>query len=248
MGKRWTYERFLYETNTLIDKGNYIFTNYESINSSTSKFSVACQQCGHKWITTVATFFNQGSRCYNCNHGVNWSKKRVEQEYLLTDDYAKFSLTIDNEIKNAVSIFSVKCLYGHQWETTPNTYFTKGRRCPICRQSRGEESIALFLEKHRIMFERQKRFDTCKNINTLPFDFFLKDYRLILEHHGRQHYEPVNFGSDKSIEKAKENLLDIQKRDAIKKQWAIDNGYRFLEISYKEINQIEDILSKELGI
>ncbi len=36
--------------------------------------------------------------------------------------------------------------------------------------------------------------------------------------------------------------------DSIKKQWAIANGYTFLEIRYDQINQIEEILTKELNL
>ena len=38
-----------------------------------------------------------------------------------------------------------------------------------------------------------KRLKNCKNINFLPFDFYLSDYHCCIEFDGKQHYESSDF-------------------------------------------------------
>lgn len=244
----WSTERFLREIELLPDKNEYVFTDYNHIIRNTSKFTVFCHKCKHVWSVTCRSFFNSKSRCPNCANGLRWNNERVIREFQETADYNKFTLLLTEKVVNDRSKFSVQCQKGHVWKVSPNDYFSGGKRCPVCNESRGEKTVSLFLERNNINFQRQKTFDNCRYIKKLRFDFYLPYYLFLLEINGEQHYIPVCFGSDKNADRAKERLITIQKRDAIKKQWAIDNGYRFLEIRYDEINNIEEILKKELRL
>ena len=47
----------------------------------------------------------------------------------------------------------------------------------------------------------------CKNIKTLPFDFYLPDYNTCIEFHGVQHYKPIPyFGGEENFLLTKQNL------------------------------------------
>src|SRR5699024_11548816 len=70
------------------------------------------------------------------------------------------------------------------------------------------------------------RFDDCRNILPLPFDFYIPKYNLCIEYHGEQHYK------DSGWFNSTEEFNDLQKRDRIKKQYCIDNDIDFLEIPY----------------
>ena len=83
------------------------------------------------------------------------------------------------------------------------------------------------------------------------------DYKLIIEVHGIQHYEITNFAkmSAKKFNTTPEYELEyLQWKDNYKKQYALDNGYYYLEIpylaekdnSYKELidNKIKEILKE----
>ena len=51
---------------------------------------------------------------------------------------------------------------------------------------------------------------------------------MVIEFHGRQHYEAVNsFGGEKA-------LIENRRRDQLKKDYLLQNNIGFLEISYKE--------------
>ena len=53
---------------------------------------------------------------------------------------------------------------------------------------------------------------------------------------GQQHFIETSFCED--------SLAERQKRDLIKKQESISNGLNYLDISYKDFNNIEIILDK----
>ena len=95
---------------------------------------------------------------------------------------------------------------------------------------------------NKIQYVSQKRFDTCRDKQPLPFDFFLPELMVCLEYNGVFHYEMI-----KSFTSA-DDLKDRKKKDKIKKKWAIKNGYKFLDIPYWEFENIEKILQKELNI
>jgi hypothetical protein len=71
------------------------------------------------------------------------------------------------------------------------------------------------------------------NKDMLFADFFLPHRRLLIEIHGRQHYEHVGLfhGTDVS---GKINFYKGQQRDRNKKEWCAINNITFLELSYKE--------------
>lgn len=113
--------------------------------------------------------------------------------------------------------------------------------------SQGEYRIYRFLLERDIKFETQKRFPECKDVTYLPFDFYLPNFNLLIEFQGIQHIR--GYRGDK------EDARKIAKRDAIKKSFALDNDYQFLEIwsvadieteILKKLNEINGSLDKEL--
>lgn len=87
------------------------------------------------------------------------------------------------------------------------------------------------------------RFSDCRDKHPLPFDFYFPNQNILCEFQGQQHYELNN-----EYWKSKVDLKDRQKKDKIKKDYAIDNGYIFLEVPYWEKKNIESILTLELNI
>ena len=132
-----------------------------------------------------------------------------------------------------------KCKY--EWFTTIAHRTINNRDCPnCCPKSKGEDKIKELLIKWNVNYIYNKRFNTCKNKRSLPFDFYLKDYNLLIEFQGEQHYNKVKyFGGECKFKQ-------LQQHDKIKKQWTKSNGYNFLIIPYWEKNNIETILMQIL--
>jgi very-short-patch-repair endonuclease len=105
-----------------------------------------------------------------------------------------------------------------------------------CLKSRSERRISIWLDKHEILYERQKIFDGCKNINPLRFDFYIPAINTVIEYDGEFHYMEIN-GIPNDYEQQQTN-------DRIKDKYCEDNGIRIVRIPYWEKENIEAILSK----
>lgn len=108
-----------------------------------------------------------------------------------------------------------------------------GKGCAKCRNSKGERSIMDFLDLLNIKYETQKKFDGCKDVTYLPFDFYLPDFNMLIEFDGKQHSIPIEFWG------GQERLEYIQKHDRMKTDFCERNNIKLLRISYND-----DILEK----
>lgn len=111
--------------------------------------------------------------------------------------------------------------------------------------SKGENTIWNWLNKNMIKFEFQKRFQDCRDKNTLPFDFYIPKYNLCIEFQGSQHYDPGFYiRKKKSLEEGMLKFNIQKKHDIMKKEYCKNNRINFLEIKYTE--NIEKKLKLEL--
>ena len=116
-----------------------------------------------------------------------------------------------------------------------------GQGCPICNISKGEYRVINFLEKNNIKYIRQYSFNNCKYIKKLQFDFYLKDYNLLIEFDGKQHFTKKSLFI-RTIEDFKER----QRLDEIKTNYCKENNINLLRIPYTEIDNIESILKDNI--
>lgn len=93
--------------------------------------------------------------------------------------------------------------------------------------SKGNEKIKQLLLEAKIPFEIEKRFKECKDIVSLPFDFYVKDSYLI-EYDGIQHFEDSIFDYEYT-----------HKHDLIKSKWCKDNKIPLIRIPYTHLNNLE---------
>ena len=123
-----------------------------------------------------------------------------------------------------------------------------GCGCPNCATtSKGELKISELLDRNNIDYISQKTFEKCSYRSLLRFDFFVPSQNLCIEYQGEQHYEPVDFAG-KGIEWAKMKFEENQEKDNIKRIFCKDNNINLLEIPYWDYENIEEILSRELGL
>jgi predicted Zn-ribbon and HTH transcriptional regulator len=179
----------------------------------------------------------RGSGCKKCqlekirNIQVK-SHKQYEKE--LTE--MNINIEVVGTYETALTPITHKCLKcGYEWSAIPNNIL-RGSGCPKCNESHGEKSISSWLNRHKIKFIQQYRFNDCKDKYTLPFDFYLVDYNICIEYQGEQHYRAVDFfGGD-----AKFKLRQLH--DQIKKDYCDNHNIPLLCIRYDE--NIEEELEK----
>lgn len=105
---------------------------------------------------------------------------------------------------------------------------TDGFGCSICNESHGEKEIRNLLEKNKILFETQKKFNKCRNKSMLPFDFYLPHYNMCIEYDGIQHFKPLDiYGGEEEFKKTK-------KRDKIKTNFCKNHKIKLLRIKYNQ--------------
>lgn len=235
--------QFLNEVYNLV--GNeYIFL--ENYNDARTKIKCKhnIKDCGYEWLITPMDFL-KGSRCPKCNGNAKKTQNDFLNEVyqLVGNDYTV--IEIYKNARTPIKIRHNKC--GTIFNPTPNN-FLRGTRCPRCMSntSEGEKIISKILDNKNIKYEIQYILDDCKNKNTLPFDFYLPDYNLLIEYDGIQHFEPVDFAG-KGIKWAKKRLKYTQLNDNIKNQYCKDNNIPLLRIPYWEFDNIEKILDKWLS-
>lgn len=108
----------------------------------------------------------------------------------------------------------------------------------------GERNIREILLENNQTFEEQYKFQDCKNIRPLPFDFYLPDKNICIEYQGRQHYMAVDyFGGVDSFNKQQYN-------DNIKRQYCTENNIELVEIPYTENtkSKIYECLKKHINL
>lgn len=195
-----------------------------------------CGKCNHTNEKEVANLLRQKYDCSFCE-GKKESKDTDIFVNEIKERYGE-SLSLISEYIDAKTNVTVRCnSCGFIRQAKPNAILNSGY-CPKCGKSdsKGEEVIKKFLEKNHIEFYSQKYFPEW-NIGIHYFDFYIPRFNLVLEFHGRQHYEFVPH-----FHKTEDNFQYRLNKDLIKKQTAILQGYNYVSISYR-INCLENILS-----
>jgi very-short-patch-repair endonuclease len=183
---------------------------------------MGCRECG---INKRA----DGAK-YTTEEWVEKCKKKFGDKY----DYSLVDY-VNSDTK--VKIICNKC--GRIFEKIPGAHLNQEQGCPDCFFGwLGELKIRDWLEANRINYFPQKKFDDLFDKNKLRYDFYLPDFNLIIEHHGKQHYEPVEYFG--GVEKFYERV----RHDKMKEEYAKKNGIEMLIISYKEniLNKLEEKL------
>lgn len=134
---------------------------------------------------------------------------------------------------------SCKIHKDYKWKVAPNKILRKNTGCPKCANtvSSNEVKIQNILLKWGYNFETQKRFKDCRDKLPFPFDVYLKDFNILIEYDGEQHYEIIYKNSGK--ENKQENLTKIQKHDKIKTDYCKRNNIPLIRIPYWESDDLE---------
>ena len=134
---------------------------------------------------------------------------------------------------------------GHVWETNGPSLIN-GHRCPKCVRSKFEIETSQLLDNWGYNYESQYTFHDCRDINPLPFDFYLSDYNILIEVDGEGHYKPIPRGS-MTLEEAKQQLFITQKHDGIKTQYCNNHNIPLIRIPYWERKNLECFLFNSLN-
>lgn len=223
--KKLPFEEFIFKSNKIFNnKYQYVESSYKG---TSNKLIIVCPKHGE---------FKQLGKTHIDGHGcLKCSNLNIDDLDNLKRDY-DYSL-IEKDIKTLRSKISIICNNHGIFNQTVYAHFYLKQDCPKCKNtSKGELRIEEFLLKNNIQFEKQKKFNNCKNRRALPFDFYLKELNICIEYDGIQHFKPVEYFGG-------ENGLKItQQHDKIKNEYCSKNNIHLIRISYL------DNISEKLNI
>lgn len=229
----FSISKSLSSANKFVEKANKIHNNLYDYSL------VKYEKCGividiicsiHGCFQQTPNSHLSGSGCPKCIGKYKTTEDIIREFKEVHKDNYDYSNVIYNQANDKVIIICKK----HGKFTQKPSKHLSGRGCPICKESHGERKIRIWLKNNNFNFEFQKRFDNCKDKNTLPFDFYIPELNTCIEFDGELHFKSIEvFGG---IDK----LLETQKKDKIKDNYCKNNNINLLRIKFDE-NIIEKL-------
>ncbi|MGE7843925.1 hypothetical protein ACQKNX_24465 [Lysinibacillus sp. NPDC093712] len=242
MGRRKTHEEFVAEVKALVGDEYKVLSNY---GGSEVKVEMFHNICGHSFEMKPSIFLG-GSRCLRCarNAQVSALRKTPSQfvkevellgngEYEVVGQYQGSKIPV--EVKHNIC--------GNTFMTRPDTILG-GHGCSICKLSKGEAQISRWLETRKFSFNREVKFNDCRDILPLRFDFGVYDENgkliTLIEYDGSLHYVSSKRRG------GQERLELTQYHDKIKTEYCLSRNINLIRIPYWEFKNIDDILTQKL--
>lgn len=241
-----TTEKFI-EKATQIHGDKYDYSKVIYVKAK-EKVIIICEVCRlengcGEFLQSPDSHLNEKG-CPTCaNNQISTTEKFIEKAKLLhineKTNLPKYDYSLVNYI-DAITKVKILCPTHGEFEQTPSNHIHAKCGCPHCKESKGEKKVKKFLEENNIILIRQHKFNDCKNINQLPFDFYLPEHNLCIEYDGELHYNPKKYFGGEA------GLKETQKRDQIKTNYCLNNNINLLRIPYWDFKNINEILQKEL--
>ena len=120
-----------------------------------------------------------------------------------------------------------------------------GVYCTDCNNSQLEETTKQVLQKYNITYIREVIFNNLLGLGggNLSYDFYLSDYNLLIECQGIQHEHYC-----KGFHETKKDFEKQLEHDKRKREYAKQHNIKLLEIWYYDMDNIEQILTKQLNL
>jgi len=226
-GQRKTIDTFIKQSKEKHGEYHYAYDSVEYINDNTN-VNIYCNIHKKTFMQTPSTHLSGGG-CNDC--GI---EKRSNQKMQLAslkfweiankDELLDFSKFIYKKCIEKSKIICKKC--NAHFQSSPNNYLS-GKGCPFCKKKTELKLYEILISKYII--ERQLTYEWCKNVETnhyLPFDFCVKNYNILIELDGKQHFMQImNWKSPE----------EQRKRDLYKQKCANDNGYSVIRIYQEDV-------------
>lgn len=213
-GEKYDYSETIFnglnEYVTILCKEHGYFDQVALYHTS---YARGCLDCGQKKASlesrkTVEEFIEDAKKIHNT---INYDYSRVREDYETRSSKVKIGCP------NCKTFFTQKC-FDH----------LAGWGCKNCKNKTQRILFAYLREQFgEEFFETEKKFDECKFINHLPFDFYSQEYNLVIELDGRQHFTEVNIFRD--------TLEERQKKDFIKMEYLQDNNISLIRIFQEDV-------------
>ena len=220
----------------LIHGNKYDYSKVEYVNNKT-KVKIICPIHG-EFEQVPTSHLNAKCGCPNCGSIKKSFNNRKTLEEFIDEaklvhgdryDYSKI------EYKTTNDTIEIICkLHGNFFQKAYKHLQNQG--CPICKESKLEKIIRLFLFENNIRYVSQYgKKDNIKWLGNQSLDFFLIDYNVAIECQGEQHFNVVDFGN-KGFYLAKVEFDKIIKRDKEKFNKCKENNVKIFYFTDNIVN------------
>ena len=217
-----------YDQETFIEKaklvcGENIILDKVIYKNNRTPIEVICKEHGSFLITPNHLLSGRG--CPKCAKNYRYTTDEIIKQFKLVFgdkyDYGKTRYT--NTHNNVI----VTCKKHGDFNVSPANHL-RGEECPLCKTSKLEEEIRMFLNNKNINYKFRCRDIPC--LNGLELDFFLTDYNVGIECQGIQHFQAIPFFGGENYFK------EIMRRDKEKKSLCEKNDIKLLYYSNLGLN------------
>lgn len=226
-----TNEEFLDKVREIDPLGEYIF--HDEYKGSYVKLRYTHIPCG-KYHKIDPNHFFRGRGCPRCSkvhkptseEFVDNVEKLYGNEYIIEGEYVT--------AKTKIKVRHRDC--GRVYEVSPDNLL-RGRRCPLCKESKGEKGVREVLENLGIEFLQEWRIGGTDS-SSPRFDFYIPTLRACIEYDGEQHVFPIEtWGGTETFSK-------VIKRDTVKNHYCHYRGIELLRIPYWQFDNIPEIVTE----
>ena len=205
--------------------------------SDRDKIKHKCLKCNYEWNATPCSVLNS-KNCPKCAKNATYSTDEFKEKMSEINPFIEIVGEYTGS-HNKIEYLCKQCSLRHSIRADA---LLSGQGCSNCRMSKGEREVYRCLQKYNVPFIQQYKFDKCKYIDKLIFDFYLPEYNMCIEYNGELHYMSIeHFGGDEMFKVRKE-------RDLIKNNFCEVNNIKLLTIKYTDYSNIENIISQALNL
>lgn len=201
--------------------------------SSYKKYTFDCK-CGHQFDSTLSNITCKNTWCRYCSKP---AKKLCDDENCTSCFNNSFAsskkskywsqsneMTPRQVFKSTDKKYKFVCEHEHKFKARLDQVIS-GSWCPHCKH-KTETKLYEWLKENNYKVTPGAKYDWCKNITFLPFDFAVEKYKIIIELDGRQHFTQVsNWTSPKYT----------QANDRYKMEKALENGYTVIRLLQEDV-------------
>lgn len=234
--------KYLFSQNSIQNKNKFVgvkkLIGYETV------IDFLCGNCGKPDTVTYNNYCYQKQNSRGCNacsrlHLMN-SENNVKID--LKKIHKDSNLCFDNIIYNGYSNDITAMCSKHGPVTKKAAFFYMGNGCAECAGERSESIKMISIDKiiRLYVFEKEKTFEDLRYVKKLRYDRYISYHNSLIEYDGEQHFK-----HNTSWRSTKNEFIESKKRDHLKTEYAISNGYNFIRIAYYEdhVQALESFLA-----
>lgn len=242
MSAKLTWEEFKERFNEKrFKKLRLIDAECESYGGSHSVIEVECLEHG-KFKVESRKLLTAMFGCNECAKEYRNSIHRKTTEEFIAESKEKFggdTFGYTNvDYVNSKTKVELVCKQHGSFMIRPSDHLNKFEGCPMCKQSKLENMIALELRNRKMFYIVQKRFDW---LGKMSLDFYIPSINVGIECQGKQHFLLGGW--------SKEFDFGIQiERDKKKKALCDDNGVKlvyFTDVRDIDFKKFDGVYSSE---